>query len=112
MFLFKEFKYQDLDYRVVNDDRAIFVNAIFKEVAKNVENTTELLKYIKNDKTIYNGIFEYVRNVYELTSNQIPLLMLYNGRSSDFGYTGMDFEEYEVHSVDKFVYDVCEHFYF
>ena len=112
MILHKEFKYVDLDYRHITDNRAIFVNQIFKEIAKNVEDVPELLKYLKDNRTIINGIYEYVRNVYELGDNQIPLLLLYKGRVGEFGYSGMDFERDEMADVDKFLADVCECIYF
>lgn len=112
MLLHKEFKYIDLDYRYINDNRAIFVNQIFIELAKNVEDVPELLRYLKENKVILNGIYEYVRNVYELNSSQIPLLMLYQGRVGEFGYGGMDFERDEMADVDNFLADVCEHIYF
>lgn len=108
----KEFKYQDLDYRKITDDRALFVNIIFTEIAKNHDDLPSLLKYLHEDKQIINGIYEYVRNVYELASNQIPLLMLYMGRTSKDGYSGMDFEKNEYSEVDEFLSDVCERIYF
>lgn len=112
MDLFKDFKYIDLDYRFITDNRAIFVNQIFKEIAKTVNDVPELIKYISNNKIIINGIFEHVRNVYELGNNQIPLLLLYQGRMGEFGYSGMDFERDEMADVDKFLSDVCECIYF
>jgi len=96
-----EFNKNNLSYR------AEFANDVCKLLVKNHNNDIELS--IQHVEKIYNYFEEYVRNIYEIIGDEIPLFALYRLKKHGADNYGFTDEEYEV-NIKKCI-EACKNFY-
>ena len=90
-----------------HDDRSHFANTICKVLVEKSNNDIDLS--VNNIKKIYDYFEEYVRNVYELIDEEIPLFALYELKTQK--PDNWDFTEQEYNDAIDRTYKACITFY-
>lgn len=89
------------------DERSVFANRICKLIFE--KHNGDLDKAITEAEPYFNDLEEFVRNIYELVENEIPLYAYY--RLLEYGADNWGFDENEYQEKIEKTRNACEFYY-
>lgn len=93
-----------------SDERSEFANAIFKNLYKIYKGDFNNVIFINESAKMSNHLEEYVRNIYEVIDDEIPMMAYINVlKSGSKGYN--EWEQYEQQEALKVIENYCHQFY-
>ena len=96
------------DLRIL-DPRSVFANRVCKLYLKGKKPLHIMVDELDEFGLIYNDFEEFVRNIYELIENEIPLFALYE--LSKHGASNWGFSKEEYNNARERTIKACEKYY-